>query len=233
MKIIFKELTEYKQLLRKVPSLVVTVFVLSVVIMNLLANKELINTPYLALDCGTLFSWIPFLCMDMVCKHFGPRAASKLSILAIFINLIVVLMFKIVSLTPGMWGEYYTTGSYLVNTSLNNTIGGCYYVVLGSCVAMLVSSLVNTQLNAFIGLHLKNNNFFDFAVRSYTSTIVAQFVDNTIFSTIVSHVFFGWTLNQVLICAITNALFELLCEILISPIGYKITKQWEKEGLPS
>ena len=43
---------DYRLLLRNVPSTNVTLFVLSVVLMNLLANKELVSLPYLALDCG-------------------------------------------------------------------------------------------------------------------------------------------------------------------------------------
>ena len=42
---------------------------------------------------------------------------------------------------PGMWGAYYDTGMVEVNTALNATIGGTWYVVLGSSLAMLVSAV--------------------------------------------------------------------------------------------
>ena len=41
----------------------------------------------------------------MICKRFGARAAAKISILALGMNLAVSLVFKLLSLSPGMWGE--------------------------------------------------------------------------------------------------------------------------------
>ena len=108
--LIRREADDYRVLLRNVPSLVISLFIVSVIMMNLLANKELISYRYLALDCGFTLSWISFLCMDMICKRFGPKAAAKVSILALFVNLCACLIFKLLSLTPGMWGEYYSTG---------------------------------------------------------------------------------------------------------------------------
>ena len=71
--------------------------------------------------------------------------------------------------------------------------------------------------------------FFSFASRSYISTAIAQLVDNFIFATIVSKVFFGWTWIQVFVCSAIGAGFELLGEVFFSGLGYKVVRQWEKE----
>ena len=226
-----REMEDYKVLLRSIPSLVITLFVVSVIAMNLLANKELFSAKYLALDCGFALSWVSFLCMDMICKHYGAKPAAKIAILALFINLCVCLLFKLLSLAPGMWGEYYSYGMTEVNDALNNTIGGSWYVVLGSSTAMLVSSLCNSFLNSFIGKRLKKDNFSSFAIRSYVSTGIAQLLDNLVFATMVSYVFFGWTLVQVITCSITGAVAELLFEIILSPIGYKVVCNWKKDNV--
>ena len=34
---------------------------------------------------------------------------------------------------------------------------------------------------------------------------------------------------QVIICSLTGAFFELLCEVILSPVGYRIVTRWEKE----
>ena len=169
------------------------------------------SLPWLALDCGITVSWVSFLCMDMICKRFGANASIKVSILAEAINLAVCLLFWLMSLTPGMWGAYYDTDSIQVNDALNATFGGTWYVVFGSTVSMLCSSVVNSLLNAGIGRRLKKNTFGTFALRSYVSTMVGQFVDNFVFATIVSHTFFGWTWAQVVMCSLTGALVELAC----------------------
>ena len=226
-------LAEVLLLERSIPGAVLALFVLSIVSMNLLANKS-INLPFswLALDCGIIFSWLSFLVMDMMTKHFGPRAATIVSIMALVINLFIALMLFIGSRIPGMWGESFVDGSEaVINNALDNTFAGTWYVLLGSSIAFAVSAVVNIWLNWAIGKAAKKNGFGTFALRSYVSTVIAQFVDNLVFALIVSHNFFGWTLTQCLTCAATGAVVELLCEIVFSPIGYRVAKNWEKNDV--
>ncbi len=227
--LIRREHEDLKLLMRSIPSLTITLFVLSVVCANLMANKELVNYKYVAVDCGTVFSWIMFLCMDVICKRWGGRAAMKVSLLALVINLGVCGCFALLSLAPGKWGAFYDSGLVEVNSALNTTFGGSWYVVLGSSIAFLISSAVNALLNSAIGAATKLAGFRAFALRSYLSTAVAQLVDNLIFTTLVSKIFFGWTWTQVLVCALIQAAWELLCEVLFSGIGYKVVCSWEQE----
>ena len=228
-----KVMEDYKVLLRSIPAATVSLFFVSVIMMNLLANKELISLPYLALDCGFVVSWVSFLCQDMICKRFGAKASIKISILALLVNLAVSLCFWACSLTPGMWGAYYSTGSLQVNDALNSTFGGAWYVVVGSTCASAISSVVNSNVNVAIARHLHKDTFGAFALRSYTSTLVGQFVDNFVFALLVSHLFFGWTMTQVVMCSFTGAVFELLCEAFLSPVGYRVVEGWERENVGS
>lgn len=229
MNLIKSELRDYRILLRSIPSLVITVFVVSVIMMNLLANKEFVSFKYLALDCGFPLSWVSFLCMDMICKRFGPKAAVKISVLAIGMNLCVCLIFWLLSLAPGMWGEFYATGEQTVNNALNNTIGGTWYVVMGSSIAMFCAAVTNSFINQTIAKRLRVRGYRAFAARSFVSTGIGQFVDNFVFATIVSLHFFGWTWTQVFFCSLTGAVMELLCEVIFSPMGYRVSENWEKE----
>jgi hypothetical protein len=160
-------------------------------------------------------------------------------VVALFVNLCTCLFFNILSHAPGMWGEFYSyidtnpDAAKVANDALNATFGGSWYVVLGSALAMFTASLVNSVVNYGMGKFAKGKDFKTFAARSYVSTMVAQFVDNMIFALAVSHVFFGWTMKQVLICSITGAVMELLCEVVFSPVGYKMACKWEKENVGS
>lgn len=228
--LIKREIRDTKQLLRVIPSTVMVFFCLSVILMNLFANKEIsLNLSWLALDCGVTLSWLSFLCMDILTKRFGPKAAVKVSMVAIFFNLFVCALFKLVAILPGVWGEFYTFENWAVNEALDNTIGGTWYVLMGSTIALVVSAIVNACLNHGIGLMLHEDGFTTFALRSYISTLVAQFVDNLTFALIVSYHFFGWSLTQCITCSLTGCIVELLCEIVFSPIGYKVSKKWEEE----
>ena len=235
MNILKREWDDFKSLLNNVPTMVTSVFILSVVLMNLMASKELYSSKFLCINCGLALSWIPFLCMDCICKRFGPKASTKISILAMLINISVVIIFKILSMTPGRWAAYYsapdsTTGSY-INAGLNNTFGMSWYVVTGSAIAMLLSSIVNSLANELVGKMADKGDFKGFVIRSFISTGLGQWIDNFVFSALVSHIFFGWNWMQVIICATTSMLIELACEAIFSPLGYKISKTWEKEGI--
>ena len=226
------ELEDYKVLLQNVPSSMMALFTVSVILMNVLANKSIdTGLDWLALDCGFTLSWLSFLSMDMLTKRFGAKASIKLSLFAMGVNLLACAIFYVVSLIPGNWGEFYTFELPEVNIALNNTIGGTWYVLLGSTIAFVVSAVLNSVLNECIGKALKHNNFRAYAVRSYVSTAIGQFVDNLIFALIVSHTFFGWSMLQCVTCAITGAIVELLCEVIFSPIGYKVSKQWEADNV--
>lgn len=231
--ILQKESTEFTTLLRSIPSHIVTLFVLSVVLMNLLANKS-INMPisWLALDCGILLSWLSFLTMDIITKHYGPKAAIQIAIFAMFVNLLTAAMFYLASIIPGTWGESYVEGAEsTINSALDHTIGGTWYVLLGSTIAFLVSAIINNILNWAIGKTMKKDNIPAFLVRTYVSTLIGQFIDNLVFALLVSHFFFGWTIVQCLTCALTGAIVELLFEVVFSPIGYHVTKKWKRENI--
>ena len=219
---------EFRSLLRDVPPVLVSVMILSVVGMNLLANKS-INTglDWLALDCGIIFSWLTFMSMDILTHCYGPRAATMLSFVALGMNLMMAGLFYLASLIPGVWGESFVDGSEaVINHALNHTFGGTWFIILGSSVAFAASAVLNNFLNAAIGkLVRKKTGFGVFALRSYVSTFLAQFADNLIFALLVSKLFFGWTLLQCLTCALTGAVMELFFEVIFSPLGYRVSRK--------
>ena len=223
-----KAFSEFRSMLRNVPPLLVTLMVLSVVGMNLLANKSIdTGVEWLALDCGILYSWLIFLTMDVITHCFGPRAATLLSVMALALDLLMAALFFAASRIPGVWGESFVPGSEsMINTALDNTFGGTWYVILGSSVAFVSSAVINNFLNHGLGLLLKKRPGFGvFALRSYVSTFIGQFADNLFFALVVSRIFFGWTLLQCFTCALTGAVLELLFEVLFSPLGYRVSRR--------
>lgn len=230
IKFLQKEIQDYKILLRNIPSLTVSLFVVSVVTMNLMANKEIATgLSWLALDCGFLVSWLSFLTMDIITKRFGAKASIKLSLMAVAINLLTCSILFVISKIPGNWGEFYTYGDETINIALNNTFGGTWYIVMGSMIAFIVSSITNSILNSLIGKLVNNDSFRGYAARTYISTAIGQFVDNFVFALIVSHNFFGWSMLQCIMCSFAGAVVELLCEVIFSPIGYKVCRDWEAD----
>ena len=222
-----KAVSEFREMLKTVPPLLLTLTVLAVVGMNLLANKSIVNLDWLALDAGFLLSWMAFLTMDVLTHCYGPRAATLFSVFALVLNLLMAGVFFAASRIPGVWGESFVEGSEaVINTALDNTFGGTWFILLGSSAAFIVSAFVNNFLNYGIGKLLKTQEGFGrFALRSYVSTFIGQFTDNLVFALLVSRVFFGWTMLQCLTCAVTGAIAELVFEVVFSPLGYRISQR--------
>lgn len=230
-----REFQEFRLLLKSVPSIVIVLFVVSVFSMNLLANKSInLGVDWLALDTGIIVSWFAFLSMDVITKHFGPKAGTQISIMTLVFSLFFCLLFFIGSVIPGVWGESFVEGSEdVINTALNKTFGGTWYVLLGSSVAFLVSSVVNNFSNWGIGKIFvkKPDGILAYITRTYVSTAIGQFVDNFVFALIVSHNFFGWTILQCFTCALTGMVAELLVEVIFFHLGFSITKKWKKQEI--
>ena len=227
-----KECKETLLLFRSIPSIIVTLFILSVVAMNLLANKSIdLKVSWLALDCGIIISWLSFLTMDMIVKRFGAKASIKVALFGVLVNLLISLIYILASNISGMWSESFNEYGEIINTALNNTIKGTWFVLLGSTIAFILSSTTNALLNVGIGkfFQKKQNSYMAYITRSYISSCVAQFVDNLTFSLIVSLNFFGWNLTQCFMCALTGALIELLFQAFFTKIGYKISSKWEEQ----
>lgn len=232
MKKISKEIIETKVLFAELPAFTTALFILSVVLMNFLAAKEInFGNELIVVDCGLAFSWLSFLCMDMYTRQFGAKATIKLSIFALIVNLCVSFIFTAVSFIPGNWSQFYEFLNPDINTAINNTLKSSWYVVFGSSVAFLCSSIINALLNQAIGRLFKNHSFIEYITRSYISTFIAQIIDNFIFAWIVSHYFFGWTIIQCVSCAFISCLFELVLEVIFSPIGYFVCEKWRKSKL--
>lgn len=226
-----REKEETEILLRSIPVMVVTLFVVSVICMNLLANKTLLQLDWIALDGGILISWLSFMCMDIITKHFGPKASNKISLLAAAINLLTCLIFFVASIIPSNASDYST---------FNSIFGGTWFILLGSTVAFLSSAVLNNMLNWMIGKVLSQNlnERVVYSLQTYISTFIGQFWDNFIFSVIVFVFFapifwngFHWSVLQCTTCALTGAVAELIMEIIFSPIGYRIVTKWEANSV--
>lgn len=226
-----QEKQETSILLRSIPVTVVTLFVVSVICMNLLANKTLLQLDWIALDGGILISWLSFMCMDIITKHFGPKASNRISLLAAGINLLTCFIFFVASIIPSTANDY---------QAFDSIFGGTWFILLGSTVAFLSSAFINNRLNWMIGKTFEPifNDKVVYRIQTYISTFIGQFADNFIFSVIVFAVFapifwegFHWSVLQCATCALTGAVAELLMEIVFSPIGYQIIAKWKQNAV--
>ena len=216
--------------LRAVPGEVTSLFCVTVIVMNLLANKTIYQVGSVAADGGILLSWLAFMCMDVVTKGFGQRTATTLSVFALGVNLFVSLIFYLCSIIP-------TETDY---SAFNTIFGGTWFILLSSSIAFLLSAIVNNSVNEAVGRYFRKNpdGKAAYVTRSYVSTFIGQFVDNFVFAGLTFMVFapnywdgFCWTLPQCITCSLIGAGLELIMEVIFSPLGYLLLEKWRKEGI--
>lgn len=225
-----KVVDDYKVLLRNVPATVTVIFVLGTVLMNLAASKIIFNVYGVAATGGFILSFLPFLCMDVVTKHFGARAAIMLNILSAAGNLFAVIFLAIVAAIP-------TSTPY---PEFNYIFGSVWFICLSSTAAFIISGVANSLIHAALGKLFRKNpdGKLAFFFRSYVSTFIGQFIDNFLFMFGV-YVLFGpaiWGIDAlpILTCVgtgVLGGLMELLVEVVFSPLGYITCRRWKAEGV--
>lgn len=231
---------EWLKTLRSVPSLALALITVATVLMNILANKSIINLPWLIQDAGILMSWVGFLVGDLLVKAFGSKNAIRVNLTCLGISLFISGLLAIVAVVPGEWSPVFDPtinpgdlGSN-INAAVNSVMGNVWYVILGSAVASAVGLVVNglTQGLLIKKIETKHGDkYWGFFVASAASTMIGQIIDNMVFALLVSVKFFGWTWTQVMVCSLTGAIFELIIELVFSPLTYKISRNWKKNGI--
>lgn len=220
---------DYKMLLRNVPAFVTAVFIMGTFLMNASAAKVLFNVGLVAGTGGIILSWLPFLCMDVVSKYFGARASILLNILSSAFNILATLFLALVAAIP-------TEQDY---TAFNSVYSAVWFIVLSSNLAFILSGVVNSLLNVSIGKLFKNRTSrIEFLTRSAISTFIGQVVDNFIFMWLLYGIFapmyWGMEPMSIWTClgtGILGGLLELVCELILTPAGYKIVKNWERDKI--
>lgn len=223
-----EEMQMIKVLFRSIPLYITIMSVLTVIIMNILASITILSLPWIAINAGVFVSWLFFLIMDLVTKHFGLKAGNLLSLLCMICNTIIALLLFVFSKVAG-------------NPKYDLMLSGQWSVFFASTIAFVLSAFINNGINVLLGkLFTKNpDGKTAYVTRTYVSTLVGQIVDNftfvflafVIFPLIPTALNVKWTIWQCIGCSVTCALVELLFEVIFSPIGYKICKKWRERNL--
>lgn len=234
---------EWIKTLRSIPGLALALITVATVLMNILANKSIINLPWLIQDAGICLSWIGFLVGDLLVKAFGSKNAIRVNLTALIISLFISVLLIGVAKIPGNWSPEFNymdeAGNFTavageVGKSINDVIGNVWYVILGSAVASATGLVCNGISQGLILNKIEKkhgDHYWGFLAASTASTVLGQLIDNMVFAALVSVHFFGWTWKQVLVCSITGAVVELIFEIIFTPLTYKICKNWDKNHI--
>lgn len=227
-----KDWNETKVLFKCLPTLPFAILCASLIAMNFLANKGIVPEPvsnYFQADAGIIVSWVAFLAGDMLVKRFGAKAAIKVNLAAIGVQLFAIILFTLGSLLP--WGYPVEPGSF--EATFDSIFRLSLWPLCAGTGAFIVATIIDSLLSKFVLTRFKNRTTFKaYATASYVSTAVGQFVDNFTFGILFS-VWQPWftNFNAIWLFSLAGMVVELICQAVFSPIGYKISRNWAKRGI--
>lgn len=236
---------EWIKTLRAVPGLALALIVVANILMNVLANKSIIelkipgtDSYWLIQDAGICLSWIGFLVGDLIVRNFGAKHAIRVNLTALIISLFVSLLLVLVGYIPGTWSPEFNYAdpqiAKAVGDSINAVMGNVWYVILGSAIASACGLIINNiaQDRILKKISAKHgDHYWGYLLAGGLSTIFGQILDNFVFASLVSVHFFRWTRLTALMCSLDGALLELVVEMLFTPLTYRISKNWDKNHI--
>lgn len=218
-------------LFKNVPGVVMSLYLLSIVLMNLLASVAIVNTSWLALDAGIFVSFIGFLLMDMIVKRFGAKAAIRMTVLGLLVNIGTAILFTVVAFIAKASGQYYPLADYATTTQ--------WWIIGASATAFLISGILDAVVHHVILKAFKKNKegIVAHAASAWGSTFLGQFVDNLLFGllfTFPASMIGLWGMTPITLLALfgfalAGGVVELLCQVIFTSWGYKVAESWRAQ----
>lgn len=220
-----KDWHETKVLFKCLPALPFAILCAALIAMNFLANKGIVSQSWISIDAGIVVSWVSFLAGDTLVKRFGAKAAIKINAAAICVQLIAVLLLTLGASIP--WAD--PTSSM---EGFDSIFGAALWPLAAGTGAFILAIVFDSFVSKFLLTRFKDRTSFKaYAVASYGSTFIGQFLDNLLFALFFS-VWQPWCdPTSIWMMAFVGACVELLCQVVFSPVGYKIASNWRKNGI--
>jgi uncharacterized integral membrane protein (TIGR00697 family) len=211
---------------------IAVIFTLVLVLSNFASSAKIIDWGLsigklpLAFDAGTLFFPVAYIFNDVLTEVYGYAKSRRVIWLGFGSLVFTFLMFFLIQRLPGEASWMQNVGQDAFDKVFYGiSFGG---LVLASITAYLVGSFSNALLMAIMKHWTKGRLLW---ARTISSTIVGEFLDSLVFILVASltKVFpfeLFWTL------VITNYIFKVLVEILMTPLTYRVIALLKKsEGI--
>lgn len=199
----------------------VALYSVAVVMSNVFEMKFIGTAEYTIAGGGILLSWILFAAMDLITEVWDKKRATQVLTFAVLVNVIIVLIAQLLIILPGPYDEQ--------NIAFKQIMSNGPRTLLASMLAMWLSGYINIMIMHIMKTRTRDKNHSGFFVfRSTISTLVGQFIDNTVFLLIafapIGLSIFEIPVKDILTSATTGALLETLMEIVFVIFIAKLVK---------
>ncbi len=208
--------------------------VVSLLISNVVANKSIDLFGWTVfgqkLSIAASFVVFPFtyIASDIFSEVYGYSWSRKISWIALFANIFMIICFKIVTLMPGI--DSSTSEAFSI--VCDSTPG----IVFASLTAFMFGDLLNDLVFAKMKARDANGKVSAFAFRSILSSLCGEIVDCLVFLPLLYYFIDGYgtiitSIFQLLTIILIQALLKTLVELVLCPLSILIIgkiKSYEK-----
>ncbi len=202
--------------------LVAIVSVVSLLISNVVANKSIDLFGWTVagqkLSIAASFVVFPFtyIASDIFSEVYGYSWSRKISWIALFANIFMILCFKLVTVMPGID----STASEAFSVVCDSTPG----IVFASLTAFMIGDLLNDLVFAKLKANDSTGKLSAFAFRSILSSLCGEIVDCAVFLPLLYFFIDGYgtiitSVYQLLTIILIQALLKTLVELVLFPVS--------------
>lgn len=215
--------------------LVAIMSVVSLLISNVVANKsiELFGWTVAGQKLSVAASFVVFpftyIASDIFSEVYGYAWSRKISWVALFANIFMVLCFKLVTVLPGM--DSATSDAFAV--ICDSTPG----IIFASLTAFMAGDLLNDLVFARMKARDSTGKVSAFAFRSILSSLCGEIVDCMVFLPLLYYFIHGYGtiitgVSQLLTIILIQALLKTAVELILCPVSVLVIgkiKKYEEE----
>lgn len=204
------------------------IFVLALVLSNIASSAKIVDWGFslgsirLAFDAGTVLFPISYIIGDVLTEVYGYKRSRRIIWIGFGGLIFSALVFWIVQVLPGeaTWQE--AVGGETYNQILGSMSSGS--IILASLAGYFAGSFSNAIIMSMMKVLTKGKWLW---TRTIGSTIIGEAFDTFTFILVASTLsVFPWSLFWSL--TITNYIFKVLMEALVTPITYWVVNALKK-----
>lgn len=207
---------------------IMAIFVTVLIVSNVASSAKIVDWGVrlfgvpLAFDAGTLLFPISYIFGDVLTEVYGYKNSRRVIWAGFFCLALAAMIFALVAALPGeaQWQQYAGDGAYLAILG-GMSSGG---IVLASLLGYWSGEFSNSFVLAKMKILTRGRWLW---TRTIGSTLVGELVDTMVFITIASLFrVFPWSLFLTL--TLTNYLFKVGVEVLMTPVTYWVVSALKK-----
>lgn len=230
---VFKKIADYLEIgkRKKMSELFTLVAILSVVsllISNVVANKSIDLFGWTVagqrLSIAASFVVFPFtyIASDIFSEVYGYAWSRKISWIALFANVFMILCFKLVTAMPGM--DSATSEAFAI--VCDSTPG----IVFASLTAFMAGDFLNDLVFARMKKRDSTGKVSAYAFRSILSSLCGEIVDCTVFLPLLYYFIHGYGTiitsgYQLLLIILIQALLKTAVELILCPLSIVVVRK--------